>query len=91
MCMITASVASEDDAQSQALWRSVRGRVLARRDGEGDKAAALAREAVDVLRATDALVWQGNAFVDLADVLAATGQEAAAADRARSLLDPLPV
>ena len=110
MCMITASVASEDDAQSQALWRSVRGRVLARRDGEGDKAVALAREAVDVLRPTDALVWQGNAFVDYADTLAATGRRdearhavdeavalyelkgsGVAANRARSLLDPLPV
>ena len=31
MCMITASVAAEDDAQSQALWRSVRDRATARR------------------------------------------------------------
>ena len=75
MCMITASVAAEDDAQSQALWRSVRGKVLARRPGDGDHAVTLAREAVEILRRTDAIVWQADALVDLAETLAATGEE----------------
>src|ERR671931_504439 len=79
MCMITASVAAEDDAQSQALWRSVRGKVLAHRNGSGDQAVELAREAVEILRSTDAIVWQADALVDLAETLAATGDEAGTA------------
>ena len=78
MCMITASVAAEDDAQSQALWRSVRAKVLARRPGDADHAVTLAREAVEILRRTDAIVWQADALVDLAETLAATGDEAEA-------------
>jgi hypothetical protein len=78
MCMITASVAAEDDAQSQALWRSVRAKVLARRPDETEHALALAREAVEILRSTDAIVWQADALVDLAETLAATGYEAEA-------------
>jgi tetratricopeptide (TPR) repeat protein len=73
MCMITASVAAEDDTQSQALWRSVRAKVLARRDG-GVHAVELAREAVELLRRTDALVWQADALVDQADALLALGR-----------------
>jgi tetratricopeptide (TPR) repeat protein len=84
MCMITASVAAEDDAQSQALWRSVRAKVLARRPGDADRAVALAREAVEILRSTDAIVWQADALVDLAETLAATG---GAAEAERALAD----
>jgi protein involved in temperature-dependent protein secretion len=79
MCMITASVAAEDDAQSQALWRSVRAKVLARRNGSRDHALELAREAVEILRDTDAILWQADALVDLAETLSATGDEAEAA------------
>jgi tetratricopeptide (TPR) repeat protein len=79
MCMITASVAAEDDAQSQALWRSVRAKVLARRREDAEHAVALAREAVEILRSTDAIVWQADALVDLAETLAATGDDAEAA------------
>ena len=78
MCMITASVAAEDDAQSQALWRSVRAKVLARRPDDAEHAVALAREAVEILRSTDAIVWQADALVDLAETLAAVGDEAEA-------------
>jgi class 3 adenylate cyclase/tetratricopeptide (TPR) repeat protein len=75
MCMITASVAAVDDAQSQALWRSVRAKVLARRNGSGAQAVALARDAVEILRRTDALLWQADALVDLAETLATTGDD----------------
>jgi class 3 adenylate cyclase/tetratricopeptide (TPR) repeat protein len=75
MCMITASAAAVDDAQAQALWRSVRAKVLARRNGSGAQAVALAREAVEILRRTDALLWQADALVDLAETLATTGDE----------------
>jgi class 3 adenylate cyclase/tetratricopeptide (TPR) repeat protein len=82
MCMITASAAAEDDAQSQALWRSVRGKVLARRNGSREHAVELAREAVEILRRTDALVWQADALVDLAETLTAAGD----GDEARAAL-----
>jgi class 3 adenylate cyclase/tetratricopeptide (TPR) repeat protein len=90
MCMITASVAAEDDAQSQALWRSVRGKVLAHRNGSRDHAVELAREAVEILRRTDAIVWQADALVDLAETLSAAGDEAearAALDEAAALYE----
>jgi hypothetical protein len=66
MCSVTASAAAEDDPQSQALWRSVRAKVLARRR-DREKALELAQSAVEQLRATDALVWQADALVDLAE------------------------
>src|SRR5207249_102603 len=66
MCSVTAAAAAEDDAQSQALWRSVRAKVLARR-GDRDQALELALAAIEELRRTDALVWQADAFVDLAE------------------------
>jgi class 3 adenylate cyclase/tetratricopeptide (TPR) repeat protein len=66
MCSVTASAAAEDDPQSQALWRSVRAKVLARRR-DREKALELAQSAVDQLRETDALVWQADALVDLAE------------------------
>jgi ATP/maltotriose-dependent transcriptional regulator MalT len=72
LCSVTASVAAEDDAQSQALWRSVRAKVLARR-GDREQALELAQAAVEGLRRTDALVWQADAFVDLAETRLALG------------------
>jgi len=65
---IAERYSAADDVTSQALWRSVRSKVLARR-GDAETAIALAREAVAVLRTTDALVWQANALVDEAEVL----------------------
>jgi len=44
---------------------------------------ALAREAVAISERTDALLWQGDAGVDLAEVLVAAGQ----ADEARTALE----
>ena len=64
----------------QALWRQVQARVRAAR-GERAQAEALAREAVAIIERTDGLNFQGDAFCDLAEVLAAAGrtEEAAAA------------
>jgi class 3 adenylate cyclase/tetratricopeptide (TPR) repeat protein len=59
--------ASRDDVASQATWRAVRARVLARR-GEFERAGQLAREAVAIVDQTDFLVWRGEALLDLAEV-----------------------
>src|SRR6266540_3912188 len=61
----TASqLAAEDDIEPQALARSVRARVLAS-EGTLDEAERLAREAVELMRQTDAPVKQGDALMDL--------------------------
>jgi tetratricopeptide (TPR) repeat protein len=57
-----------DDVEPQALWRSVRAKVLAGRDLAED-AERLAREAVRLIRTTDAPGMQADALLDLAEVL----------------------
>jgi predicted ATPase/class 3 adenylate cyclase len=77
MASIASELAAEDDIEAQALWRGVRARILA---SEGDLAEAerLAREGVELLRRTDAPVKQGDALMDLAEVLVKGGQIRAA-------------
>ena len=77
MCSVTASAAAEDDVQSQALWRSVRAKVLARR-GDRTPALELAEAALAQLGATDAVVWQADARVDLAETRLLLGDAAGA-------------
>ena len=74
---IAAEVATADDVVSQAMWRSVRARVLAR-DARFEEAVALATEAVNLLGATDGIVKHGDALVALADVLDRAGRSAEA-------------
>jgi class 3 adenylate cyclase/tetratricopeptide (TPR) repeat protein len=66
-------LANEEDVWSQALWRQVQALVLASR-GEHTEAIQLAREATAIMEPTDALTEQGQAFADLAEVLAAAGR-----------------
>ena len=70
---IVAEAAMENDYEPQVRWRSVRGKVLARR-GQFDEAEALAREAVEIVAATDAHMSHGEALVDLAEVLDLAGK-----------------
>jgi tetratricopeptide (TPR) repeat protein len=60
-------LSSADDVESQALWRSVRAKVQARRGMEG--AAALASEAVELVRRTEAPSLLAETLVDLAETL----------------------
>jgi tetratricopeptide (TPR) repeat protein len=83
---IALDTSSTDDVVSQAGGRAVQARVLARR-GEHDAAAALAREAVAIMAATDYLVQHGLALVHLAHVLQAGGHEAEAIESASGALD----
>jgi tetratricopeptide (TPR) repeat protein len=66
---VTEELAADDDVTSQALWRSVRAKVLARRTSVGE-AVPLAEQAVELLRRTDGLVTIARALVDLAEILA---------------------
>jgi tetratricopeptide (TPR) repeat protein len=79
---VAEELSAEDDIAVQALWRSVRAKVLARGGGL-DEARVLAREAVELMRPTDALASQADALVDLAEVLELAGED----DEARVALE----
>ncbi len=66
-------IAAVDDVEAQALWRSVRAKVLAGRD-RVEEAERLAREAVRLIQTTDAPGMQADALVDLATVLRRSGR-----------------
>jgi class 3 adenylate cyclase/tetratricopeptide (TPR) repeat protein len=76
----SAEVAAPDDVTTQFLWRSVRGKLLARA-GRVDAGVALARQAVEMSKGSDELIAPANALMDLAEVLylAERKQEAAVA------------
>jgi class 3 adenylate cyclase/tetratricopeptide (TPR) repeat protein len=62
-----------EDVEAQSILRRVRALALANR-GEGEEALALAHEAVDIIRGTDSPVMQGDALMDLAEVLRLAGR-----------------
>jgi len=68
-----ADVASNDDVMSQAQWRSVKAKLLARRGAVTD-AEALARQAAGLLEPTDFLDFRASVLLDLAEVLSISGR-----------------
>jgi predicted ATPase len=70
-------LAHASDALAQACWRQAAALVRAER-GDLDEAERLAREAVVLTQKTDSPGFQGDAFYDLAEVLAAADACAAA-------------
>ena len=64
-----SELGASDDVVAQIHWRPVKAKVLARR-GEHAEAERLAREAVALSEGTDVLNMQGEAYADLAEVLA---------------------
>jgi tetratricopeptide (TPR) repeat protein len=74
-----AELGPRDDVWTQTLWRAVKAKVLARR-GEHHEAEHLAREAVALVDETDMLDMQGDAYTDLAEVLALADRPAQAAE-----------
>jgi tetratricopeptide (TPR) repeat protein len=75
-----------NDAFTQASWRQALALVHADR-GERDEADRLAREAIDFAETTDAPGFQGDAFFDLAEVLEAAQEPAAAIAALDAALD----
>jgi tetratricopeptide (TPR) repeat protein len=69
--------AATDDVFSQMLWRISRAKILVRQ-GEHERAEALAREAVRLGEPTDLLNTRADALVDLAVVLRLAGRPAEA-------------
>jgi tetratricopeptide (TPR) repeat protein len=70
----------------EATWRQVQARVHARR-GEREEADKLARAAVALLEQSDGLNYQGDAYCDLAEVLAAAGRADEAAEALEQALE----
>jgi tetratricopeptide (TPR) repeat protein len=70
-------LAAADDVVSQILWRTARAKVRARA-GAFEEAEALAREAVAIAERIDFLSTQGDALLDLAEVLRLAGRKAEA-------------
>ena len=62
------AIGGADDRITQMYWRTVLAKVFAIR-GEYPAAERLAREAVDIVRRTDALAFHGDALLTLAEVL----------------------
>ena len=73
LCRLAARRAAAGDAMTQAIWRGVQARILARQ-GNCDEAETVAREAVARLEPTDLLTHRGDAMLDLADVLRICGR-----------------
>jgi hypothetical protein len=71
-------VSAEDDVESQARWRAARAPILARR-GSLAQAEAMARQAVELSRQTDAPCLQGYCLSELAAVLGLADLSAQAA------------
>jgi class 3 adenylate cyclase len=67
--------AAADDLATQALWRAVRSKLLAR-EGRVDEGVATGREAVRLARISDDPVGQGDALLALAQALALAGMSA---------------
>ena len=78
---VAEQAAAADDIESQALWRSIRGPIVARR-GDHTGAELLVRDAVALLRRTEAPLLQADALTELAAVLQIGGN----AEAARSVL-----
>jgi tetratricopeptide (TPR) repeat protein len=75
-----------DTSADSPWWRRVQALVLANR-GEHAEAERLAREAVAAAEQTDSLTFQGDAWCDLAEVLAAAEREEEAAAALAEALD----
>ena len=72
LCATTARTAAQDDILTQATWRGVSAKILAREGRYGD-GEALARPGVALLDRTDLLSHRGDAMAELADVLELCG------------------
>jgi ATP/maltotriose-dependent transcriptional regulator MalT len=75
---VSRELAADDDVTSQVLWRGVHAMLLARAE-EHAEAETMARSAVQMSESADAPEAQGNALLDLAEVLSMAGDREGAA------------
>jgi class 3 adenylate cyclase/tetratricopeptide (TPR) repeat protein len=76
---VAEKLTGSDEADGQAIWRSVRAPIVARK-GDLKSAEALARSATDYASRTEAPVLQADAHYELGEVLAMAGRPLEAAD-----------
>ena len=86
LAQLGRGLGDEEDAMTQMVWRQVQALVYSSR-GQHSEAEPLAREAVDIAERTDWLNYQGDAYCDLAEVLAAAGRTDEAADALEQALE----
>jgi tetratricopeptide (TPR) repeat protein len=79
---LARELAAADDVVPQAIWRSVRAKVLATR-GELEEAETLGRQAAALVESTDFPDLQATTFLSLAEVLETAGK----AKEAREFVD----
>jgi len=78
-------MAAEGDIASQAIWRRVRGLVLAA-SGQAEEGERLVREAVELAERTDSPLIIGPTWEALAEVLVRTGRPDEALEALRTAL-----
>ena len=79
---VAEEISEPDDVLSQVTWRGARAKIMADR-GEHADAERTARAAVEMVAKTAELSLQGDALVDLADVVRRSGRD----EEARAILD----
>jgi class 3 adenylate cyclase/tetratricopeptide (TPR) repeat protein len=72
---VCRELASPDDVASQFLWRCVQAKLLAR-DRQHDRSDPILAEALELIGGSDWVDWQGNGFMDLAEVCRLRGRTA---------------
>ena len=77
LCELARELATEDDVDTQALWRCVLGKLEAR-EGSFDEAERLIGEALEILAPTDAVLFEFGALLDLAEVRRLAGRDGVA-------------
>jgi class 3 adenylate cyclase/tetratricopeptide (TPR) repeat protein len=73
---LSQELATEDDVDTQALWRCLRGKLLAQQ-GSIDEGRMLVEEALAILEPTDAVLFKYGALLDLAEVQRLGGSDGA--------------
>ena len=72
---VCRELASPDDVTSQFLWRCVHAKLLAR-DRQHERSDEILAEALELIGGSDWVDWQGNGFLDLAEICRLHGRTA---------------
>jgi len=64
---VCRDLASPDDVASQFLWRCIQAKLLAR-ERQYERSDTIIAEAIELIGASDWLDWQGDGFMDLAEI-----------------------
>jgi ATP/maltotriose-dependent transcriptional regulator MalT len=73
LASVCRTLASADDVASQFLWRCVQAKLLAQ-EGQHERSEPILADALELIGRSDLVDWQGNGFMDLAEVLRLRGQ-----------------